>query len=366
MPDAHPVIVVTGISGNLGQRLLAQLTDFLVIGVDLVPPRNAATLHRFVPLDLGREAATRELTQLFKETTPVAVVHLAFVLDPVRNGVFDVDSMWRINVAGTARVMEAISEANRDYDCITTFIYPSSVAAYGPETPEAVNEDFPLAAHTLPYAIHKRQADQVVQARAASLLECSSYILRPHIFTGATVDNYMVGAFRGTPNGKRAYAQRLRSAGKRLPCVLPMGQKYLDNRLQFVHVDDMARLIAHLLRRIRMPQPPVSIFNVAGRGEPLSFARCIEIAQAKLIRVPTRWTMKVLLETMWKLQISAIPPDALPYMTSEYIMDTSRLQTYLGYEYSRVIRYTIEDAYADSFANLLNAAEAQTQAAPTA
>ena len=60
---------------------------------------------------------------------------------------------------------------------------------------------------------------------------------------GASVENYLVGAFRGTPNGKGARAQKMRNAGKRLPCMLPRGQRYLDNKIQFVHVDDMARLI---------------------------------------------------------------------------------------------------------------------------
>ncbi len=68
---------------------------------------------RFVPMDLGEEESSRELFLLFREVQPVSVVHLAFVIDPDRTGVLDVDRMWQINVAGTARVMEAITEANR-------------------------------------------------------------------------------------------------------------------------------------------------------------------------------------------------------------------------------------------------------------
>ena len=48
---------------------------------------------------------------------------------------------------------------------------------------------------------------------------------------------------------------------------------------------------------------------------------------------------------------SAIPPEAWPYMTSEYIMNTERLQKFLGPAYDDVIRYSIADAYADSFNN---------------
>ncbi|HLV88092.1 MAG TPA: NAD-dependent epimerase/dehydratase family protein [Candidatus Sulfotelmatobacter sp.] len=345
---AKPVVVVTGVAGNLGSRLLPLLGRYSVIGVDMTPPRSDAEL-RFEQMDLGEESSTRKLYELLRDTQPHAVIHLAFVIDPVRTGVLDVQRMWQINVAGTARVMEAITEVNRTADeCIKQFIYPSSVSAYGPDLRSAVNEDAPLAAHTLPYAVHKKESDQVVQQRGAALRGCSVYILRPHIFAGASVENYLMGAFHGTPNGKSPRAERMRAEGKRLPCMLPRGQQYLDNKIQFIHVDDMARLLLHVLQREPETQR-LTILNVAGRGEALTFARCIEIARAKLLRVPGRWAMRQVLKFLWQRKISAIPPEALPYMTGEYIVNTDRLHRFLGPEYEHVIRYTVTDAFADSF-----------------
>jgi len=64
------------------------------------------------------------------------VVHLAFVLDPVRAGVLDIDRMWQINVAGTARVLEAVSETNRNgYNTVRKFIHLSSVPPTAPNCP---------------------------------------------------------------------------------------------------------------------------------------------------------------------------------------------------------------------------------------
>src|ERR1700683_429105 len=347
MESAKPVVVVTGIAGNLGSRLLPLLGDFSVIGVDLTPPQTDLPLQ-FEQLDLGQESSTRAFYELLHETRPVSVVHLAFVIDAVRTGVLDTERMWQINVAGTARVMEAITEANRTADIpIRQFIFPSSVAAYGPSLAAPATEESVLAAHTLPYAIHKKQSDEVVQQRAPALRGCSVYILRPHIFAWGSVENYLLGACRGTINGKGARAEKMRSEGKRLPCMMPRGQQYLDNKIQFVHVDDMARLVAHILHRDPEVQR-LTILNVAGRGEPLTFGRCIEMAQAKLVRVPGKWAMKLVLQYMWKRQISAIPPEALPYMTGEYIMNTDRLRGFLGAEYENVMRYTIAEAFADS------------------
>jgi nucleoside-diphosphate-sugar epimerase len=348
MGETKPTVVVTGISGNLGSRLLPQLGEFDVIGVDLTPPVTDLPL-RFECMDLGVEESCRQMFLLLRDSRASAVIHLAFVLDPVRTGVLDLDRMWHINVAGTARVMEAITEANRDNSTVHKFIFPSSVAAYGPDLSGPVTEEHPLAAHTLPYAIHKMESDKVVQQRAPALRGCSAYMLRPHIFAGASVENYMVGAFRGTPNGRSDWAAKARARGTRLPCLLPYGRRYLYNRIQFVHVDDMARLITHILQKREPESQRLTVLNVAGRGEPLTFQRCVELAQARLFRVPGKLAFKMTLQMLCHFGIVAIPPEVAPYMTGEYIMNTDRLQKFLGSHYEDVIRYSIADAFADCF-----------------
>lgn len=347
MTSKKATVLVTGISGNLGTRLLPLLSGFTVVGVDMRPPDTSSPLQ-FVRVDLGREVSCRELTQLLRDTGATSVIHLAFVLDPLRSGELDVERMWQINVAGTARVMEAISVVNRTGGRIEKFIFPSSVSAYGPETPGPVREDFPLQAHTLPYAIHKRESDEIARYRAESLGDCRTYILRPHIFTGATMQNYMVGALRGTPLGKSKHAARMRAQGKRLPLMLPAGHKYLEKQIQFVHVDDVARLLVHLLHRPKS-DPPVTVLNVAGRGAPITIRACADIANAKIKRMPNRAACHLVLRVLWSLGISSIPPDALPYMLGSYTMDTTRLQEFLGDGYPDVIRYSVEDALKDSF-----------------
>jgi nucleoside-diphosphate-sugar epimerase len=343
---AQRTVLVTGVSGNLGTRLLPLLSEFRVVGVDLRPPETSVRLQ-FEQMDLGREASCRRLLELLRESGVSSVVHLAFVLDPVRTGVLEEERMWQINVAGTARVMEAISVVNRTGGAVSQFIFPSSVSVYGPETPGPVKEEAPLRAHTLPYALHKRESDEVVRYRAASLGDCHIYILRPHIFAGASMTNYMVGALRGTPLGKSKRAAGMRAQGKRFPLLLPRGEKYLQKEFQFLHVDDMARLIVHLLRRSE--DPALTIMNVAGRGQALTIQRCAEIANNTIKHVPTRAVYRGILGLLWRLGISSIPPAALPYLIGSYTMDTSRLQQFLGNEYPNVIQYTIEDALRDSF-----------------
>ena len=348
MGNSTPSIVVTGISGNLGRHLLPLLGSFRVVGVDFRPPKTDQPLQ-FEQMDLAEEASCLQLLQLFKDVRPVAVLHLAFVMDAVRTGLVDAERIWKTNVPGTARVMEAVTEANRDWPMVEKFIFVSSVSAYGPELSKPVTEETPLAAHTYQYGVQKMEADRVVQQRAPALRGCSVYILRPHIFAGADVDNYFMEAFRGIPGGTSRRAERMRQEKKRLPSMLPSGRKYLDNHIQFVHVDDVARLVAFILQKSDPEVQRLTILNVAGRGTPLTYEQCINIAKAKLVRVPSEKLFELVLQLFWRMRISAIPPDVMPYMLSDTLMDTKRLQEFLGAEYKNVIKYPIAEAFAECF-----------------
>jgi len=346
--NSTPSIVVTGISGNLGRQLLPLLSSFRVVGVDFRPPQTDLPIQ-FEQMDLAEEASCLQLIQLFKDVRPVAVVHLAFVMDAVRTGVLDAERIWKVNVAGTARVMEAVTEANRDWPMVEKFIFVSSVSAYGPDLSKPATEETPLAARTYKYGIHKMESDRVVQQRAPALRGCSVYILRPSIFAGANVDNYFMEAFRGIPGGTSKRAASMREQHKRLPCLLTSGKKYLENRIQFVHIEDVARVIAFLLNKKDPEAQRLTVLNVTGRGTPLTFEQCILIAKAKLLRVPTEKLFELVLQLLWKMRISTIPPDVLPYMLSDTVMDTTRLQEFLGPEYKNVIKYPIAEAFADCF-----------------
>lgn len=342
-----PSVIVTGIAGNLGARLLPLLDDFQVTGVDIVPPQFSGAL-RFEKTDLGREASCRQLVQLLRESRARAVVHLAFIFDPVRSGVLDAERMWQINVAGTARVLEAITEANRRGCAIDTFIFPSSTSVYGPDSHGPVKESATLAAESLSFALHKQEADNVVRLRASSLGNCASYLLRSAFFAGAPVDNYLMGALRGLPTGKSKRAERLRQRGKRLPLLTP-GTNYRQNRFQFVHIDDVARLIAHILDQPAAQKQELTILNVAGRGEPVTFDDAAALAHARVSKVPGKWAMRRILGMYWNRGISAVPPEATPYLCGSCLADTSRLKEYLGNDYERVIQYSIATGLQETF-----------------
>jgi UDP-glucose 4-epimerase len=347
MSAEKQAVIVTGAAGNLGVRLLSLLSEFQLYAVDVAAPPSSISAE-FHKLDLAEGNSDAQLLELIRQTNATAIVHLAFIIDPVRMGVLDVPRMWKINVAGTERVIEAIAEANRTGSHVTRFIYPSSVSVYGPETPANVTEDYPMAAHTLPYAMHKQEAESLLEKKWAKLGGCSTYVLRPHIYAGASMQNYLVGALRGTPTGRGVMGKWLREKSVRLPLMLPMGSEYPGKEFQFVHVDDVARLIAWLLRRPENGRERV-VLNVPGKGQAVSLQTAARLANATVLRLPgriwCRWTLKLL----WKLGISGIPPEALPYMIGSYTMDARRLRAFLGDDYERVMQFTVEQALEDSF-----------------
>lgn len=347
MASAKPSLLVTGVAGSLGTRLLPLLEGFNVIGADTRPPSSISTSLQFEEIDLGQEASCGRMAQILKQTRAVGVVHLAFVLDPLRMGILDQERMWRINVAGTARVLEAIAETNRMGGAVGKLIHLSSVSVYGPSLKRPARENDVLKAHTLTYAVHKKEADLAVQARAKDLGGCDVYILRPHIFSGASVHNYMIDCIRGIAYGSGRIGKALERRGRRLPLIFPLGGNYLQNKLQFVHVDDVARLIVWLLSRPRL-QDHLMVLNVAGRGEPLTVAESAQLMRANVRRLPTVALCRTVVEMMWNLGATSIPPDAFPYLIGSYSMDTSKLQALLGKDYEHVVLYSNEAALADS------------------
>ena len=157
-----------------------------------------------------------------------------------------------------------------------------------------------------------------------------------------------IGSLRGEVGGRSQRAEKMRQRGTRLPILLPWGERYLENRFQFVHVDDVARLIAHILH---LPDAgdELTILNVGGRGEPVTLERAAQFADQKIVQLP-KPLVRLVLRAMWKLGISDFPPEAFPYLAGEFCMDLGRLRAFLGSDYERVIQFTVEDALRDSFA----------------
>jgi nucleoside-diphosphate-sugar epimerase len=124
-------ILVTGAAGQIGSELLPALRDRYgadrVIGSDLREDVSASIRGggRWMTLDvLDREAIDRILT----ENGVTLVFHMAAILSAT--GEKNPHLCWNVNMNGTINVLEAARKAGTE-----KVIVPSSIAAFGPETP---------------------------------------------------------------------------------------------------------------------------------------------------------------------------------------------------------------------------------------
>ncbi len=337
----RPTILVTGLSGNLGQHLAPLLAEHPMVGIDLFRPRVDHPQVEFCQLDLSQPDAPDVLENLIREAQVQLVVHLAFVLDPARTGATDRQRQWEINVRGTGHLLDAIERVNKPRPQVQFFLYLSSVTSYGPMLPGPVDEDFPQQPHTYTYALHKKETDQLCRDRFPRLNGCSVYIVRGHIFLGRNVDNFIVHSLRGEPARRSWFGRWLARRRWKLPLLLPRGPDF-DGLYQFMHIEDAARLMAWLCHNFEPGK--LVILNAQGRGSPLTAADIWHVGRVPVVRIGSYRFVGFLYRLFWALGVSPVPAEAYPYFAGSYVMNTERLERLLGTDYSRIIRFTSEEA----------------------
>src|SRR6266545_6859374 len=203
-----------------------------IVDLDIRPPASPHAKSTFVRGDVRDYASIRALLE---REQPDAVVHLAFVLNPIR----DEARMYDVDVNGTEAVLRAAADAGTQQVLVT-----SSATAYGafPDNPRPIAEDWPVRGQPdFSYARHKAEADRLCQLWALEQPDRVMTIVRPCIVFGPNVDNYI-------------------SRGWEKSSFMPI-MDGVDEEFQLVHEDDVVSAIAGLLDA-KAP----GAFNVAGDG----------------------------------------------------------------------------------------------------
>jgi UDP-glucose 4-epimerase len=304
--------LITGGSGYIGSRLVERLsprseTDLILIG-DLRPPRAFRPKAEYRSLDVTDAAAVR---RLIASERPDAVIHLAFMLNPIR----DEARMYDVDVGGTQNVLDAASAGAVPHVLVT-----SSAVAYGafPDNPVPLTEEHPVrGVGAFSYARDKTESDRLCQLWALQHPDRVMTIVRPSIVFGPSVDNYLL----------RLWTQQPFQADFGLP----------DPGIQFAHEDDVVEAITLLLER-RQP----GAFNVAGDGA-MTIRECAEMIGMRRLRVPRRAYTRFV-AAMWRLGVAEAPPGALQYSMYPWIVSTEKLKRETGWR----PRYTTRDTFIET------------------
>lgn len=302
--------LVTGGSGYIGSRLtelLIQHEDNEVVNLDIRAPVVPRSRTRFVHMDIR----DRGIAALIAEERPDALVHLAFVLNPIR----DEHTMYDIDVNGTANVLDAAAAAG-----VPHLLVASSTTAYGawPDNPVPIPEEHPVRG--LPayeYARDKTEIDRLCQLWAAQHPESTMTIVRPTIVFGPNVDNYIVRFWENQPF-----------------VVLPDGH---DADWQYVHEDDVVDAMSRLLSERRG-----GIFNLTADGT-VKMSEAAAIAGKKVRKMPLKLYRRMA-GASWKLRLRNVeaPPGQIEFVLHPWIASNEKLKRELGWAPRYTSRETFE------------------------
>jgi UDP-glucose 4-epimerase len=302
--DTPPIVLVTGISGNLGRALVRQLhVDHLVVGIDRRPFRDKPKDVEHHQVDL-RKARVEEA---FRRRRVDALIHMGIMHDPQ----MPFSEVHAFNVFGTRKILD-LAVRHR----VRKVVVLSSANVYGPLPGNSnfLTEETPLmAADRYSDVRDLIEVDMYAQSFVWRHPLVETVILRPVNIVGPTVRN--------------APANYLR-------LERPLTVMGFDPMVQLIHEDDVARALVLALK-------PGSrgVYNVAGPGEvPLS-AVLRELGR-RPIPVPSI-LLRPALSRLFAAGMVSFPPEEMDHIQYLCVVDGTRAERELGWAPRHTLRETI-------------------------
>jgi nucleoside-diphosphate-sugar epimerase len=282
-------VAVTGASGYVASKLIEALTAeervARILGFDVREPAFRHEKFIFDNIDVRDHALRARL-----EGVDV-VVHLAFVMDPIK----DEAEMRDINVNGSQNVFRSAGEAG-----VPKVIYTSSAVAYGayPDNEVPLTENSPLRANLdFSYSAHKLEVEYVLNEITQEFPKLALTVFRPAIVFGPHADN--------------AWSHLLETP------VLFRVQGY-EPPLQFVHEDD----VGDALRMAVLEDIP-GYYNLSADGW-LTNEEIVEIVGRRVLDIPESVAFG-LQSKLWQVGLAEAPAGMIHYVMHPWVVSNDKL-----------------------------------------
>ncbi|HEU0192878.1 MAG TPA: NAD-dependent epimerase/dehydratase family protein [Gaiellales bacterium] len=297
-------IVVVGATGNVGSSLVERLSQDGRVTAVLGLARRAPAIELPKVEWEAADARTADLARLFAGAD--AVVALSWLIQPSHRP----DILSSVNVAGTERILDAVSGAG-----VPALVYASSVGAYSrKDGPAPVDESWPTEGiPSCPYSRDKAAVERMLDRFQQRHPEVRTVRLRPALVfkrgSAAEITRY----FMGWP----ALARRLPS---RLP-VAPMPQGLT---MQCVHSHDLAAAYDAAIF-----SDADGAFNIA--AEPVIDAERIRsVYGVRPVPLPAAG-VRAVMAAAWHLRLQPTDPSWLDMALGVPVMDCGRAHEVLGW-----------------------------------
>jgi UDP-glucose 4-epimerase len=310
------VVLVTGVAGDIGRRLAAQLASApgieRVIGVDVLPPRGALGDADFVRADIRNPVIAKVIVRERVDT----VVHTSVTATSAAAGTRS--STKELNVIGTMQLLAACQQAPG----VRKLVVRSSAAVYGATNRDPAMFTEGMAAKRLPgggFAKDVTEVEGYTRGFARRRPDVEVTLLRMADMIGPRVTSAMTGYFRMPV----------------VPTVLGF-----DPRMQLVHEDDALGCLQHAAT-----SPGSGTFNIAGDGI-LTLSQAIRRLGRPSVPLPAFAVPtfgSALGSTTGHGRSTDFSPERVAFLTYGRGLDTTRMRSQLGFEPA----YTTATALAD-------------------
>ncbi|MBP7997876.1 MAG: NAD-dependent epimerase/dehydratase family protein [Chloroflexi bacterium] len=295
------IIAVTGASGYVGQRVVAQLAAApqieRILALDIHPATFPSDKVTFIQHDV-----TQPMTALFEEHGVDAAAHFAFVLNPIHDRARE----RQINIGGTENFLRACHAVQAK-----TVLITSSATAYGawPDNPLQLDETMPLRGKPgFFYVEDKVKQDLLTQQYAQGHPQSRVIITRMSVVMGPHVSNYISRYFL------KAVAVMVRGSDPPAPIV---------------HEDDVAQATACLFL-----QAPSGAYNLDAPN-PISVRQGIAAIGGRVVALPPAILYPVA-DLGWKLRLKFLteaPSPMLDYLRYSWSCDGRKVTRYTDFRY---------------------------------
>jgi len=247
----RPVVLITGASGEIGHGLIDELAEggrAQLVTLDLSPLE--APLGRKVHREIvGSILDTALLERLHAEFEIDLVFHLAALLST--RSEFSPGTAHEVNVGGTLNLLELAQREAESHGRPVTFLYPSSIAAYGLPSVEAkhragrVREDQWTYPTTM-YGCNKLYCEHLGRYYAGHYQQLSAEVRSGKVDFRAVRFPGLISAATLPSGGTSDYApEMIHAAAKSEPYACFVRP---DTRIPFMAMPDAVKALVRLAR----------------------------------------------------------------------------------------------------------------------